>query len=217
MGSFTASSPSRISWVTSLYAWTTITRCAGPADGSSACVLARKPSSTRFFSRVELSCSAPCTQWWLVTMSPSGDTIDAVQPPSQTTLSSGCDSGLASALASSATPILRKFSWCSGSIICDGIHMPPGSWYDLRKSRPGSGRRRREGSRGAGRRDLASVRRSGGVLSPQAAAERRRGVAAKVARRAVVFMGEAITIDRACVVASLVSLPGSFSSGQRSS
>ena len=75
--------------VTSVNVCATLTRWVGPAQRSSARVLARKPFSRRLSSGVELSWSAPCTQWWLVTTSPSGETNEAVQPPSETTADSG--------------------------------------------------------------------------------------------------------------------------------
>ncbi len=65
-----------------------------------------------------LSCSAPCTQWWLVTIRPSGDTNDAVQPPSDTTALSGEASGSDSVLASIGTPMLWNVSTWNGNVIC---------------------------------------------------------------------------------------------------
>ena len=57
----------------------------GPAGSSSSRVLARKPLVMRSRCGVELNCSAPNPQWWLVTTSPSGETNDALQPPSEMT------------------------------------------------------------------------------------------------------------------------------------
>lgn len=59
-------------------------------------------------------------------MRPCGETNEAVQPPSETTAASGAASGLARMFESMATPIFLKFSTCCGSVICIGIHMPPG-------------------------------------------------------------------------------------------
>src|ERR1041385_5223973 len=100
-----------------------------------------KPSSTRFWPAflLVLSCSACCTQWWLVTIRPSGDTNDAVQPPSETTALSGDASGSDSVLASIGTPMLWNVSTCSGSVICCGNHMPPGFEYCSRNPSAGSG------------------------------------------------------------------------------
>ena len=62
----------------------TETRAPGPFQSSSAFVFARKPFSIRFRSGVELYWRAPWTQWWFVTISPSGETNEALQPPSDT-------------------------------------------------------------------------------------------------------------------------------------
>src|SRR3954447_10725738 len=129
-----------MSWVTSLNAWATETRCAGPAGFSSARVAAMKPSSTRFWPAflLVLIWSACWTQWWLVTISPSGDTNDAVQPPSETTALSGDASGSDSVRASIGTPMLRKFSTWNGRVICWGSHIPPGLVYCSRNPSAGS-------------------------------------------------------------------------------
>ena len=107
-------------------------RSAGPADFSSVMVFARKPFSTRFWPADELFWSAPCTQWWFVTTRPLSETNEALQPPSETIDESGADSGSESFCGSIVTPIFLNVSRCCGSIICEGIHMPPGFAYDAR-------------------------------------------------------------------------------------
>src|SRR5262249_7886934 len=70
--------------------------------------------------------------------SPSGDTNDAVQPPSDTTALSGEASGSDSVLASIGTPMLWNVSTWNGNVICWGSHMPPGLVDCSRNPRPGS-------------------------------------------------------------------------------
>src|SRR4029079_18818829 len=74
-----------ISSVTSVIDTVIEARLPGPAGSSSARVLARQPFSSRSRSGVELYWSALRTQWWFVMMRPSGDTNDALHPPSDTT------------------------------------------------------------------------------------------------------------------------------------
>ena len=71
---------------------------------------------------VELNCSAPKPQWWFVTMSPSGDTNEALQPPSEITAPIGSPVRSAKRCASIFSP-----SFCSSGAscgICCGIHIP---------------------------------------------------------------------------------------------
>ncbi len=57
-----------------------------------------------------------------MTISPSGETNDAVQPPSDTTAPIGCPVRSANALGSPLNP--SAFSWAESAGICCGIHMP---------------------------------------------------------------------------------------------
>src|SRR5580692_11536724 len=79
----------------------------------------------RFSDGDELCCSAACTQWWLVTMSPSGDTKDAEQPPSDTMAESVSLVGSASCAGSICSPSSLSLVACA--IIWLGIHIPP--WF----------------------------------------------------------------------------------------
>src|ERR1019366_6575860 len=78
----------------------------------------------RFSEGDELYCSAPCTQWWLVMTSPSGDTNDAEHPPSETTAERVSLVGSASCAGSIWRPSSLSFAACA--VIWLGIHMPPG-------------------------------------------------------------------------------------------
>src|SRR5690606_18941936 len=75
---------------------------------------------------VELYCSAPVTQWWLVMINPSGDTNEAEQPPRYTTEPKGSPMGEVSCFGSSFTPSLLNASTCCGALSWPGSHMPPG-------------------------------------------------------------------------------------------
>src|SRR5688500_14777916 len=70
----------------------------------------------------ELYCSAPWTQWWLVTTRPSGDTNAALQPPSETIAFMGKPVRSANAEGSSRRPRWRSSGARAG--ICCGIHIP---------------------------------------------------------------------------------------------
>ncbi len=64
------------------------------------------------------------TQWWLVMISPSGETKEAEHPPRLTTAPRGKAVGSVSLAGSSSKPALLSDSACVASWF--GIHMPPG-------------------------------------------------------------------------------------------
>ena len=114
--------PPAISSVTSFTETVTNTREPGPFHSSSARERATNPSSSRFRSGVELNWSAPMTQWWFVAMRPSGETKDALQPPSDTIAPIGWPVSSAKRFASPSKPSSARRGARSGS--CCGIHMP---------------------------------------------------------------------------------------------
>src|SRR6185503_10216651 len=71
---------------------------------------------------VELYCSEPTTQWWFVASSPSGETKEAVQLPSETIAPIGWPVRSANAWGSPSKPSARSLSASAGT--CWGIHMP---------------------------------------------------------------------------------------------
>ena len=76
----------------------------------------------RLRSGFELYWRAPCTQWLFVTTRPSGDTNEALQPPSETIAPIGWPVRSAKACGSPVNPIaVRREASCG---ICWGIHMP---------------------------------------------------------------------------------------------
>ena len=111
-----------IASVTSFTDTVTNTRAPGPFDASSSRVFARKPSTSRFRCGVELYWRAPVAQWWFVAIRPSGETNEAVQPPSDTIAPIGCPVRSAKAEGSPWKPLSRSCAARSG--ICWGIHMP---------------------------------------------------------------------------------------------
>ncbi len=117
-----ASMPAVMSRVTSTTDVVTNTRDPGPFGNSSASVGAKYPFVSRFRSGVELNCRPPVTQWWFVTIRPSGDTKDAVQPPRDTMAPIGWPVRSANDFGSPVNPRARSFAASAG--ICWGIHMP---------------------------------------------------------------------------------------------
>jgi hypothetical protein len=134
-----------ISSVISFTETVTYTREPGPFQSSSAFVFARYPSSRRFFSGVELYWRAPATQWWFVAMRPSGETNEALHPPSDTIAPMGWPVRSAKAFGSPRKPM--AFSLGARSGICCGIHMPSseaaGEAARMARTREGKRRRRK--------------------------------------------------------------------------